>query len=90
MRNGAFLLTWYIMYLCQKQHDGAISALRREFEEKMELYREELAEEQESERQQAEMEHRAAIADLEDRYDNLVESMSHISYFSLYICTKFV
>ncbi|XP_052799079.1 A-kinase anchor protein 9-like isoform X12 [Mya arenaria] len=57
------------------KHDEAISAMRKEYEEKMELYQEELQEEFDMERTRMEQEHRREIADTEDRYENLMESL---------------
>ncbi|KAH3717233.1 hypothetical protein DPMN_060014, partial [Dreissena polymorpha] len=57
------------------EHDRTLTQLRKEYEEKMDLIREELQEEFDSERQRIEKDHRQELVDMEDRYDNLVESL---------------
>ncbi|XP_060082601.1 A-kinase anchor protein 9-like [Ylistrum balloti] len=58
-----------------KEYDENVSQIRREFEEKMDLLRLELQESFETEKDDLVKEHRKKMNDIEEKYENLIESV---------------
>lgn len=71
----ADMFVWHeeIVTQLKRKHEGDVTQLRKEYEEKMDLYREELQEEFDAEKEKIGQDHKREMADLEERYDNLVE-----------------
>ena len=80
----ADMFVWHEEVVAQlkRKHEQTISQLHKEYEEKMDLIREELQEEFEAEKANLVLEHKQEIAELEDRYDNLVEGMTFLSCYN--------
>ncbi|KAL4221886.1 A-kinase anchor protein 9 [Mactra antiquata] len=73
----ADMFVWHeeIVSQLKRKHEEDVTQLRKEYEEKMDLYREELQEEVDAEKEKMVQSHKREIAEMDERYDNLVEGI---------------